>query len=308
MVVVSAFRPDDGLRRNVLPLLQDAFSVIIVDDGSGSDYDLTFDGLGRLGAIVHRLKENSGIAHALNVGIAVGLDDAADYILMLDQDTVVNPSLISELIFAHRLATTALHTPGFAVPEYFAGIRQVYREHPDGTLTTRHAIQSGMLVPRETFERVGLLREDLFIDLVDTEFELRCSCAGIDGVAARGTTIDHRLGTAYCRPGILRHLPFVPDGLTLSAPFRYYYRVRNRIVVNARFGLRRPGWILRDSVLEFLHFANAAMVARPRRALLSVFRQAIADAAKGRMGRIPENVAAKAAVVTWAASELVPLQ
>ena len=307
IVVVSAFRPDDGLRRNLVQLMS-AFPVIIVDDGSGAGYDDVFERLAGLGAVVHRLEQNSGIARALNAGVEAALDDAADYVLMLDQDSAVEPALVDALIAALRRAMTAQHTPGFAVPEYFAGVRQVHRELADGTLTTRHAIQSGMLVPRITFERVGLLREDLFIDLVDTEFELRCSCAGMDGVAAPGTAMEHRLGTAYRRPGILGRLPFIPDELTLSTPFRYYYRVRNRIVVNARFGFRRPGWILRDTALEFLHFANAAAVARPRRALLAVYRQAIVDGVRGRMGRIPDATAKRAATVRWAASELVPLQ
>ncbi|MFB6609584.1 glycosyltransferase [Agromyces sp. NPDC056379] len=306
IVVVSAFRPDDGLRRNLVQLM-DAYSVIVIDDGSGSEYDDVFERLAGRNTVVHRLDRNSGIARALNVGVRAALADAADYVLMLDQDSAVEPALVDELIAAHRRATTADYTPGFAVPEYFAGVRQVFREQADGTLTTRHAIQSGMLVPRVTFERVGLLREDLFIDLVDTEFELRCSCAGMDGVAAPGTAMQHRLGTAYRRPGILGRLPFIPDELTLSTPFRYYYRVRNRIVVNARFGLRRPGWIIRDSILELLHFANAASVARPRRALLAVYRQAIADGVRGRMGRIPDAAAKRAATVRWAASELVPL-
>jgi rhamnosyltransferase len=53
--------------------------------------------------------------------------------------------------------------------------------------------------------------------------------------------------------------------------------------------------------LDGIHFVNAAWVARPRRALLRVYRAALVAAVRGRMGRMPAALVPVAAEITWSA-------
>lgn len=92
--------------------------------------------------------------------------------------------------------------------------------------------------------------------------------------------------------------------MTLSTPFRYYYRVRNRRVVNREFLRAEPVWILRDTVLEVAHFLNALALARPRRVLWRVMRAGWRDAGRTRMGKMPASLARAAVSVRWAAPEV----
>ena len=301
--VVTSFRPDGGLLDATAALSDQVAGIIVVDDGSGAGFDRVLDELAAQGVTVLRRAENAGIAAALNAGITDALERGCDAVVTFDQDSMVEPGFIAALVRAHGDATEAGVRPGPVVPESFAGVSQVHTRTPAGTLLARHAIQSGMLLDRRVVEHVGLLREELFIDLVDTEFELRCHAAGLASVAAPGLALAHSLGRQYERRllGMRVSLPGIPPVVTLSTPFRYYYRVRNRVVVNREFGRRFFAWTLRDTALEVLHFASALTLARPRRALWALYRAGMRDARRGRMGRMSRELQETAATINWSA-------
>ncbi|MDY0830361.1 glycosyltransferase [Microbacterium sp. BG28] len=304
-VVFSAFRPDPDLVESVRAAIAEvARRVVVVDDGSGPGWDEVWDEVESAGAQVLRADENSGIGAALNRGVRHALEAGASAVLTFDQDSTISPGFVDALQRAFEGAEGAGVRVAFVVPESFAGVSQVHNRD-GGVLRTRHSIQSGMLVPRSTWERVGLLREDLFIDLVDTEFELRCAAAGLVGVAAPGLGLGHALGRQYARElfGRRVRLPGIPDVVTLSSPFRYYYRVRNRRVVNKLYLRSAPAWVLRDTALEIIHFVNALMLARPRRALLALYRRGWRDGGQGRGGRMPSELQRVAAEIVWRAPE-----
>ena len=304
--VVTSFRPDAGLQGALDALRGQVDGIIVVDDGSGPEADRILAEVQTRGARVIRLTRNSGIAVALNTGIRAALEAGAAAVVTFDQDSVVADGFIAALLRAGADARAAGQRPGPVVPEYFADVRQVHRAAPDGTLIARHAIQSGMLLERGLLEDVGLMREDLFIDLVDTEFELRCADAARPAIAAPGLTLAHSLGTQYERRmfGRIVRLPGIPPVVTLSTPFRYYYRVRNRLVVNRAFWRAEFGWVARDTLLEAIHYVNAWMLARPRGALWRLYRAAGRDARRGRMGRMPADLVAVAATISWAAQRV----
>jgi len=304
-IVFSAFRPDpdlvDAVRAAVAEVAQ---QVVVVDDGSGPGWEPLWAQAESVGARVLRSDENRGIGAALNRGIRHALDAGASAVLTFDQDSTISPGFVEALRDVIASAESSGVRVAFAVPERFAGVSQVHSRE-GGVLRTRHSIQSGMLVPRTTWEQVGILREDLFIDLVDTEFELRCAAAGLVGVAAPGLALGHALGRQYARElfGRRVRIPGIPDVVTLSAPFRYYYRVRNRRVVNKLYLRTAPGWVLRDTALEIIHFVNALMLARPRRALLALYRRGWRDGGRGRGGPMPSELRPVAAQITWSAPD-----
>lgn len=305
-VVCSAYGPDESLVDVVRPLADDlGTGVVVVDDGSGRGFDEVWTGLRDAGARVVHLPRNGGIAAALNAGIRLLLEEGFDAIVTIDQDSEPDLELLRRLQDEYRDAANRGVAVGLVVPERFAGVSQVHRVRA-GTRYTRHSIQSGMLIPRSTFDALGLLREDLFIDLVDTEFELRCARAGLAAIAAPGTELGHELGRKYLRRALGRpvRLPGIPQEVTLSSPFRYYYRVRNRRVINSEYARDQFAWIARDSLLELLHYANALMLATPRRELWKIYVRAWRDGGSGRMGPMPDDLRGRAAVITWNAPEL----
>ncbi|WP_191905652.1 glycosyltransferase [Microbacterium caowuchunii] len=297
--IITAYRPTPAVLDVIESLRPQVTSVIVVDDGSGPTSEATLRRAEEHGATVLRMGENSGIAAALNAGIRAATAADADFVVTFDQDSVPGRDFIDSLLDAHDAAVRSGRIPGPVVPEYFADVSQVHHRAADGTLIGRHAIQSGMLLAADVFDTVGVMREDFFIDLVDTEFEMRCAAAGLPTVAAPGLRMGHSLGRRYRRP---IPLPGLPPLVTLSTPFRYYYRVRNRIVLNRTYWRSHAAWILRDTLLEVVHFVNALALARPRRSLWAVYSAAVSDARRMRMGPMPAAIRTLASKISWAAA------
>ena len=298
--VFSTFRPGSGAERAVASVAAQVDGVIVVDDGSGAPADDVLDRLADSGVLVHRQGENSGIAASLNAGIRLAREQGAEIVITFDQDSLVPEGFVEALRAAQDAALADGVQVGVIVPEHFATVRQARGEI--GTYgPAANVIQSGMLLPLSVVDAVGELRADFFIDLVDTEFELRLRREGYAVLAAPGLRLGHALGTQYRRE-LFEHqvnLPGIPPEITLSTPFRHFYRVRNRIVLNREYLRAAPKQIIRDTILDGIHFVNALWVARPRRALWRVYRAAINAAIRRRMGRMPAALEPIAGRISW---------
>ncbi|WP_165817890.1 glycosyltransferase [Microbacterium sp. Gd 4-13] len=301
--VVTVFHPGPALLEAVEGLLQVMDAVIVVDDGSGASADEILVAAEGLGAVLERLPENSGIAAALNKGVARAVADGALLIYTFDQDSRPQDGFREAMETAWNRAVGLGHRVAFVVPEFFSDVRQAHSALPDGTLLARNVIQSGMLIPATVLDEIGPFRADFFIDLVDTEFELRVRRAGLLTVAAPSAHLDHQLGQQYERRilGLRLSLPGVPPVITVSTPFRYFYRVRNRVILNKEYWSSATAQIARDTLLDVVHFANALMVARPRRTLARVMRSGWSAARQNRMGRMPLVLLEASRTVRWAA-------
>lgn len=293
--VVTSYRPDD-LAEGVGRLIRQTVGVIVVDDGSGPRAREELNRARDLGAQVIELAENTGIGRALNVGIARAMECGADAVVTFDQDSTVPSGFVDALAGRHDERERAGRPAAPVVPQYFADVDQASRSDGNADLIARNAIQSGMLLPREVLESIGPFREDFFIDLVDTEFVFRCRRAGVEVSAVAGLRLEHSLGVR------LRSRSVLARGLgevTLSAPFRYYYRVRNRIVLEREYARDFPGQLLRDGILDRAHFAIALVLSRPRRALWTVMSEGRRDARRNTLGRAPEGILRQARRVSW---------
>ncbi|MDB5080457.1 MAG: hypothetical protein JWP00_2381 [Chloroflexi bacterium] len=176
------------------------FNVIIVDNAS------TDDSLEQIAAILPTLKylttviannHNQGFAEGNNVGIRHALEQAADYVLLLNNDTEVAPGFLEPLV---QVAESAPEI-GITGPKIFyfddpariwsAGglISEQGRTHqlgvnaPDEPIFNRlrqvdYVTGCAMLVKRETIEKAGMLDARFFIYYEETDWCARVSRAG----------------------------------------------------------------------------------------------------------------------------------
>ena len=301
--VMSCFRPEDDVLRAAMTALAQLDALVVVDDGSGAASDRVLNALAEHGVTVLRQPENAGIGAALNRGVAHALDAGAEFVVTLDQDSSLPDDAVHRLHEAYLHAAATLPV-GAVVPEYFAGVRQARGEIAPGVWASANVIQSGMLIPRAVWERQGGFREDFFIDLVDTEYEFRLTRARLPIVAAPGVRMGHRLGTALERRLFGRRFGIrglLPDEVTVSTPFRYYYRRRNRIVLNREYAGSFRARVLRDTILDHLHFVNVLMLAQPRGALRRLLREGRRAGRRAAMGRMPQQLMELAAGISWTA-------
>lgn len=308
--VLSVFSPDASLLQHVDLIASQVDRVVVVEDHGPDPAETVLAELESRGVLVRRQPANLGIAAALNRGAAEAFDAGADAVVLFDQDSAPGPELVPALRETWQEARARGVAAAYSAPEFWSQVRQVAAEDASGVLLAREPIQSGTFWPRETWERLGPLREDLFIDLVDVEYALRAEAAGLQPVAAPGTRLGHRLGSAYHRPwwsggGVKRSAR--PATVTLSAPFRYYYRVRNRRVVNREYARLFPRRLAVATIVELLHLLEAVAYARPRGRLLRAALRGWRDGRAGApLGRMPDDLQAGLSEVTWSLPPLGP--
>jgi rhamnosyltransferase len=169
------------LTENLRSIVPQVEGVVVVDNNSSNAAEIADDLPD--GVMFHRLPANRGLSAAMNIAVRRAMEAEASAVVMLDQDSVVGPTLV------RTLQDDLDEDPGLAVVAPDIQDRNLGHEQPamtTGLEQVNACITSGSIVRVEDWERVGGWDEDLFIDYVDFDFCLRIRLAG------RGIAIDHR--------------------------------------------------------------------------------------------------------------------
>ena len=240
--VVVTYNPHIPLFKEVIARLKEQTDKVIVVDNHSSNSEEIAATVDELSAKLVSMSENTGIAHAQNVGAAYGIEQNAKYILFMDQDTILPDGAVDNLCDA----CGELEAEGIKVgsighayrdthddkikPSFKArGHRLVKQDVCSESVTvieTDFVIASGSLIPTVSLQEVGLMDETLFIDLVDVEWGLRALSLGYRNFQSAKKIMTHTLGNG--------RLNFFGKSISLHAPIRDYYVIRNSI-----FMLRR---------------------------------------------------------------------
>lgn len=242
--VMSTYRPDDTVIERARAHVRQLDKLIVVDDGS-PDSSVLNQLVGAEFEVV-RLSQNSGIAAALNAGISLALEQGAEFILNLDQDSMLDDDYMERCLatFAGAAAATRLGLVLTDSVNHQPSIPPMYS--PEGFGLVEEGIQSGMVITAECLRDVGLMDERLFIDCVDIEFCLRARDHGWKIAVAPGSNITHSLGRLEpFKPfGRQRYHDGEPLGYQYHAPFREYYITRNNLDLVLRNLRKRPRWVV----------------------------------------------------------------
>lgn len=284
--IVTAFRPGDALRTAVASLCDQVTDVVVVDDGSGPEFDGVFRSVKAPRVQVVRNATNAGVGAALESGreTLASADTQPDAILTLDQDSVAPPGLVDHLIDAWRAAVGDGVDVGMISP---GRVESVSRSRPGDTSDARYAIgsepiQSGLLIPSSTFGRIGGFRSSLFIDLVDTDFYLRARGAGLVNVTAPAAHLAHQLGTSHAVSLAGRDIH-----VTVASGFRYYFQARNVVLVAREHARSHPVRIASVIGRHIRHLAMVTALVPGRARRLSETWNGLRDGLRGLEGPRP---------------------
>jgi GT2 family glycosyltransferase len=264
-------------------------TVVVVDNGS--DPPLAPSVTARFpDAVAVRNERNLGFAGGMNVGLRQALALGADYVLLLNNDTLVDRPMVRRLLEAARthpdagiLSPLVLYQDA---PEVIASAGSGFdprRGHPGRSLLAGvrngshlHGVREveassgeAMFVSAAAARRVGPLDEGLYVRLEDIDWSLRMRRAGLRNYVV----LDARLWHGVSRSSGGDH-----------SAFTAYYHTRNILFVCTRHaplgGVRSA---LREAEVVLANLAHARHGARP----LENARAAIAgwrDFRRGRMG------------------------
>ncbi|MEZ2389047.1 glycosyltransferase [bacterium RCC_150] len=284
--VVTAYRPTPHLVENVGALLAQLSRVVVVDDGSGDGFEQVFDAIETAGASVLHHERNSGIATALNSGIGLARTEAVEYIITVDQDSLLTSEYVRSLVDAAAKATVAGITPGLVSPARIHGNPVKTAGSRSGIKLGREPIQSGLLIPVSTLDEIGGFWDGLFIDLVDTEYYFRALDAGLPTVLA-DAEFDHSLGTLVDAKVWGKKLKFggQPLKVRIAASWRYYYIFRNRILVGRKYAKAHPAWVAGGFLLDMRHLLFVSLLAPGRAGRLASALRGTIDGFRGKSGK-----------------------
>lgn len=277
-LVVTYFPDTEVLRRALHSITLQVDVVVIVDNTPLADAKdlsaLTADmRLPRCHTIA--LGENLGIATAQNTGIAWAQAHNAEYVLLLDQDSVPEASMVKRLTeAANKLLAQGIPIAAIG-PRYVdprsgrsstalrIGAVSLHRIHcnetlSDETIRCDTLISSGSLIRLEALAKIGGFDASLFIDHVDNEWFLRARQHGYSVYLACGIILTHKLGERIIRYWFGRWRAF-----PAHSPIRHYYMLRNTLLL-----ARRPhvpkAWLF-GTFTELLPILAAALLLLPQR-------------------------------------------
>jgi rhamnosyltransferase len=267
IAVVPTFRPGVDLVDRLRLIAAQVHSVIVFDDGSGDGSAVVLRSIESAGFELHRGAKNEGIAAALNAATRIALERGADFVLTVDQDTVVPADYVSACLSAFA-ASGINPRVGVVCADRINDAPSIPESYTESGLgIVREALQSGFLISRLCLETCGLFDQQLFIDDVDTEFCLRIELFGFVTVVGPGTSIGHSLGEqALFKPfGRQAFRDGAPATYQYHPPFRRYFIARNNVDLYFRFIRKRPRWVA-SSVRRELAPTVKTIISGPHRA------------------------------------------
>lgn len=305
VAVITTFNPGSELVDNVEQLQKQVSQVIVVDDGSEKKASSVLRLVEERGVTVVRLSENFGIGKAINDGVEAARSFSPEFILTFDQDSSIQPGFVGALVDEYdRLHKQDLRV-GMVAPNYYGLTSQAEISQDLQYLEAQSPIQSGLLMPLSVIDQLGPQREGFFIDLIDTEYFFRAKQAGFLAACVPGLVLKHGFGHRLYVHAFGKRLTKA-DGrarmVAVSTPFRYYYRARNRILLNRQFkGIRSFKKTLRRQALNdlVLDFGVAIYSARGKWSLIRVIFAGWLDGLRNRSGKIPSKIMSRARNVSW---------
>ena len=234
---------------------------------------------------------NLGFTGGTNVGIRYALEHGADYIMLLNNDTVVAPDMLDVMV-AVMEANPGVGVTGptiyyYDAPEtiwsagggidwsrgltWMIGIDE--EDKAQFGLSPRSVdfvTGCAILARREVWQKVGLLDDKFFMYYEETEWCVRARRAGFDIMHVPSAMVWHKISKEQ----------------RAASTRTYYYMTRNRLLFlyRSRVGLRTWANTLLELARTFVSWS-----VRPkwqdRRHLRGVMVRAVTDFTLGRFGR-----------------------
>ncbi|MCE7985815.1 MAG: glycosyltransferase family 2 protein [Caldilinea sp. CFX5] len=223
----------------LLSLAQSTYTnqtLVILDNGSTDGSVATIRTTFPATEVVE-LTENLGYAGNNNIGINIALTRKADWIFILNDDTIVDADCLHQLIQVgesdphvgmlgpmvyHYKQPYVIQSGGGLLSRYWESLH-VAKDEPDrGQLDQPHRVDwiSGcaLLVRRAVIEQIGLLDEDFFCYWEETEWCMRATKAGWHLIHVPQAKIWHKGTPLDAQP----------------KPMMIYYLTRNHLLLLAK--------------------------------------------------------------------------
>ena len=195
--------------------------------------------------VYSRSEKNTGGAGGFQRGVELAYNDGADWIWLMDDDAIAEPSALEKMLPYTRLpgvcavANAKMRTDGTLDPGHFALEKSHSLDSNPPFLTFSSFV--GLMVARDTVSRIGFPKAEFFLQGDDTEYCIRIRTEGRI-VLARDAVLLHK--EISRPPQLIRRFG---RGYTIYSPDRFcfqYFLWRNRVWIELYGRGIRPDRIL----------------------------------------------------------------
>jgi len=223
--VIWTFMPDVERFASVLKAaLMQVDRIVIVDNGSENVENVK--SLCRASGHVEliELGVNLGV-EALNIGISyVVRKYDPEFILLLDDDTILYPNAIPKMLEAAQRSKLYKHIGALCLSS-----TEPKAPWRGKLISVPRYIFSGCLIRSHIFKKGLRIRRDFFLDQADHDFYAEIRRHGYMVVVYGEKLADHRLGMKLKLKRV--RIPLLGASHIYEPPWRYYYIVRNSTIL-----------------------------------------------------------------------------
>lgn len=286
--VIVTFHPDDRFVFLLQRVTSQFSAVFIIDNGSSpAALEMLQREASQQKITLLSNPTNRGIAAALNQGIRQARIANYDWAVTFDQDTEIYPRFLARMLDVFDRSGGGNIIIGSNYDESHKSRKLTKHRLDDADPIAKERktlITSGTLIPLDIFDRIGLFREDYFIDSVDHEFSLRARAHGYRLLLSCEPLMQHRIGNEVDRQSSFR--------LLLSyhhPPRRKYYISRNTVFTAIQYFSREPAWSIRQGWRMLSDLASIILLENDKSRKLSAFLTGMVHGIKGKTGPIEET-------------------
>ncbi len=245
-------------------------TIVVVNNLSKEEFDLKINSLGGIPLVVIKNSKNLGFSGGNNVAIKYALENGADYVLILNNDTYVDKNFLEELLKVGEqdnkvgiLVPKIYFAPGFEYHKnryskdergrvfWYAGgemdwpnvigihrgVDEVDSGQYNKTEETEIATGCCVLVKKDVFENIGMFDDKYFLYYEDADLCLRAKMKGFKIMYVPKSIIWHKnAGSAGGTGSVLQD----------------YYITRNRLLFGFRYAQYRSKFALFRESLSLL--------------------------------------------------------
>lgn len=300
---VCAVLVTHNIGASVLPtldtLLEQTSFVVIVDNCSQeSTISLLEEWVSRHASRARLIRHAvNNLAMAQNAGIRQALQQGADWVLMMDHDSLPAPDMVAEMIASQQeyrdglsvgiIAPYLRDTNSCRSPKYLRrwgalGFRRTGFGRRSVLADVMCVIASGSLIRRDVLEKVGLMDEQMCIDDIDRDFCLRVVKSNYRILVVRAAVLQHQLG--QCRDHFMLGMRVTTTNHTAE---RRYYIYRNRLTNWVRHGWAVPSFIVFDALAIAYDLGRILLLEGDKRRKLRAAFTGMGHALRGIRGPNP---------------------
>lgn len=294
--IVILYHPDQQATERLLSSLAGQVDTVFAVDntpGSSSRTPAFLEGFGKPVSYIP-LGGNKGIAEAQNIGIDLSIKGGFSHVLLLDQDSVPCPGMVDRLLAAEEeLLRTGERIAGMtpqlidertgkfpcATQYRWLRVQHTFRDTNSAEpVQTDNFIASGSLIRTSILRTLGMMRSDLFIEHVDTEWAFRANTAGYRSYCVPNALMMHCFGDAAMK--------IFGKSIYIYSNVRYYYKLRNEVylVRQKTMGLQWRAYIL---LRIPYHFILYCLLSKNRIGAFRILVKSIRDGLLGKLGAFP---------------------